>query len=421
MASVWVEKKKNGRFKVCWRELVAGPDGQPARNADGRLRHRRRAVTVVGRHARDEKVAQVRQALAAEGEYQLPTATDEPVVANLEQAALAWLAWKRTRCKTRTVVTYTNHMKRFFELVRELKGMQDQDLVLAPVLSRGLLIDCIRTWQERGYSEAWVYACGRSVIDMWRWVSDDPDAYPGVPIPPREAKRILPRVPVYVAPPAPKVAELDACLRHISPDAVESRRIGSVLRFTGLRISQVLALKREHVDLEQATLQVTVGKSRQEEAEQRVIPISRHLAADMASWLGDHEADDFIFPAWGSRRQRPANVRATTFHDAWAEATERGEARRVVWDPSNRKIARPQHAFRAGFQAFLRSERVAEEVIDALVGHHGRSLRARHYAGPDTLWDRMREAVDLLPVIDWQGPKAVKSRSMSKVLEFPGA
>jgi integrase len=406
MASLSINPMPGGRFKLRWRELVAGPDGQPKRGADGRLNRRSRSLTVKTKAERDEAAARIRRALLDEGEFQLPAVAevDELRVANLEHAALAWIEWKKTRCKPRSVVAYAGHMKRFFELARQKLGIAADQPVWADQLSRALVIDCVRAWQDKGYSKSWVYSAGRSVIDMWRWISDDPDSFPRVPAPPREAKMVLPRVPIYIAPPSPTLKELDACLRHISPDAVESRRIGVFLRYTGLRISQVLGLRARDVDLKARTLRVTVGKSRQEEAECRVVPISRHLVAEVMSWLPKRAPDEQIFPAWGSRRSQPANVRPGTFRSAWAEATDRGQVRRQVWAPPNRKIARPQHAFRAGFQAFLRRERVEEEVIDALVGHHGRSLRARHYAGNDTLWDRMVEAVDLMPPVKWRGP-----------------
>ena len=420
MASIWVEDQGRGKFKVRWRELVPGPDGSPVRDADGRLRRRARSKTVKGKEARDEVVARVRRALLEEGEYEPPTARVEPMRTNLERAALGWIRWKRTRCKPRSVVSYANHMKRFFELARELQGIGEDEPVWAEELSQTLVIACVERWQDRGYSEAWIYACSRSVVDMWRWVSDDPAAWPGVPTPPREAKRVLPRVPVYGAPLAPTLAEEDACLRHISEDAMESRRIGSMLRFTGLRISQVLAVQRKHLDIEAGTLRVVVGKSRQEAAEQRTIPLSRHLLVDLREQAEALEADDYVFPAWGARRNRPANVRAVASHTAWEAATAAGEVRRAVWDPPNRKIARPQQAFRAGFQAYMRGAGVGEEVIDALVGHRGRSVRSRHYAGSDTLEERMRVAVDGMPPIDWGGPGAGEEPDQENVVQlFP--
>lgn len=405
MASVSVDDLGGGRYKIRWRELLPGEDGKPERGEDGRLIRRSRSLTVEGKAARDEAVARVRRALLEEGEYLSPTASEVPRIANLETAAVAWLEWKKTRCKPRSVVAYATHMARFFALLRKLRGIGKDEVVYANVLSRDLLISCMREWQGTSHSESWVYSCSRSVIDMWRWVSDDSERYPGVPLPPREAKMVLPRVPIYIAPPAPTVAELDACLRRLSPDATESRRVGTLLRYTGLRISQVVGMKRQDIDLEHATLTVTVGKSRQEEAEQRTIPLSPHLIREIASWLRLRKPDDFLFPAWGVvGAKRHATKKDEPFRDAWNEATRLGEARKSVWKPANRHIARPAHAFRAGFQAYLRTQGVGEEVIDALVGHHGRSLRASHYAGIDTLWDRMQEAVEIIPAIDWAGP-----------------
>jgi integrase len=274
----------------------------------------------------------------------------------------------------------------------------------------------MRYWQDLGRPEAWTYSACRSVLDMWRWVSDDPERFHDVPVPPREAKTVLPRLPVYVAPPAPSMAEIDACLRHLSPDAEESRRLGVLMRFTGLRITQSTAIRIEDIDRSSRALTVRVGKSHREEASARMVPLSEHLMAEIERWLVDRKASGPLFPAWGNIKvEKTATTRNPIFHTAWAAATEAGEVRRVVWNPCNRKIARPQQAFRAAFQAFLRSKGVGDEVIDALVGHTGRSVRERHYAGPDSLWDRMAEAVALIPDVDWLGPDR---RADGKVVEI---
>lgn len=417
MASLSVDDCGGGRFKIRWRELVAGPAGLPRKGKDGRLVRRSRSITVEGKDARDEAVAQVRRALVAEGEYQPPAATLPPPVANLETASLAWVAWKRTRCKPGSVVAYAGHMARFFAAARQIEGIRKDRVVPATSLSRHLVVECIRLWQQEDMSEAWGYSAARSVIDMWRWVSDDPARYPGVTAPPREAKTILPRVPIYVAPPAPTLAEADACLRHVTPDAEEARRLGVVLRFTGLRVSQVLALRRGDIDLEHRTLVVTVGKSRMEEAERRTIPLSAPFVAEISPWAAGRRAGDLLFPRFGvAGDPRRASAKADSLKAAWVAATAAGEAREIVWKPVTRKISRPEHAFRAAFQAHLRKKSVAEEVIDALVGHHGRSVRARHYAGSDSLWERMQEAMDHLPPVDWTGPK----EKAGKVVELRG-
>lgn len=66
---------------------------------------------------------------------------------------------------------------------------------------------------------------------------------------------------------------------------------------------------------------------------------------------------------------------------------------------------RPEHAFRPSFQAALRLASIHDKVIDALVGHRGRGTRSGHYAGHETLFPLMREAVDGLGAIDWEGPR----------------
>lgn len=405
MASISVDHLGQDRYKIRWRELVPGPDGPPERGADGRLQRRSRSLTVLGKAARDQAVDRIRRALLDEGEFQPPTASTASTSANLEQAALAWLQWKRTRCKPRSVVSYAGHLKRFFGRVRELRGIGRDEPVQASAISRDLVIDCLRGWQSQGLSASWIYSVGRTILDMWRWVSDDPERYPGVPVPPREAKMVLPRVPIYVAPPAPTMDEMDACLRHLGPRAHGTRLVGVVLRFTGLRISQILAIRRRDLDMETGTLVVTVGKSRQEEAERRTIPVSAHLASEIRSCAAGLDGDDFLLGARGCR-QRPGSRKVESLQRAWKSATEAGEAREVVWRPANRKIGRPEHAFRAGLQAFMRRGGVDEEVIDAIVGHGGRSVRSRHYAGPESLWDRMVEAMETVPAIRWTPPGA---------------
>ncbi len=405
MASVSIDDLGSGRYKLRWRELVAGPEGAPERTPDGRLTRRSRSLTVVGKDARDEAVTRIRRALLDEGTFELP-ATADALVANIEKAGVAWLAWKRTRCTPRSVSRYGQHMARFFAAVRDVRGIATTAPVFATVMSRDLLTEVVALWQKEGLSESFVYGCARSALEMWRWVSDDPANYPGVPTPPREAKAVLPRPPIYVAPPAPTLVEADACLRHLPVDAGQTRRIGTFLRYTGLRVFQVIGLRRCDLDLANATLTITEGKSRAEKAEHRTVPVSRHLVAEVLPWVATLPDDALLFPAWGIiGSDRRASIRPDVFRAAWEEATKWDGVRVIAWKPANRVTGRPEHAFRSSFQAALRLGSVPDEVIDALVGHHGRGTRGRHYAGHETLFPRMREAVDGLGAIDWEGPR----------------
>jgi integrase len=410
VASLSVDDLGLGRFKIRWREFVAGPDGSTMRGPDGRLVRRARSLVVEGKEARDEAVANIRRALVDDGRYEPPT-VQVPQSSNLELAAAAWVGWKRTRCTQSSIQVYAQHMGRLFAALRSEKGIAADQAVHASILSRDLLIQVVRRLQEEGLSESFVYSCARSALEMWRWVADDPAQWPGVPVPPREAKVVLPRPPLYVAPPAPTLAEVDACLRHLPVDAVQSRRIGTFLRFTGLRVRQVIGIRRPDLDLDGRLLTVRTGKSRVEKASLRTIPVARALICEIREWVEPLPEGVLLFPAWGIvGSEREAAIRPDIFRAAWQEATKWGEAREVAWKPANRKIARPEHAFRSAFQATLRSSAVPEEVIDALVGHHGHTARERHYAGHDTLLERMREAVTEMAPIDWRGPLRLARR-----------
>jgi integrase len=298
------------------------------------------------------------------------------------------------------------HMVRSFAAIRDVRGIPADAPVFANVMSRNLITEVVALWQREGLSESFVYDCAPSALERWRRVSDDPMNYPCVPTPPREAKAVLPRPPIYVAPPAPTLVEANACLRHLPVDAGQTRRIGTFLWYTDLRVFKVTGLRRRDLDLVNATLTITEGKSRAEKAEHRTVPVSRHLVAEVMTWVAPLPDDALLFPAWGIvGSDRRASIRPEVFRAAWEEATKWDGVRVIAWKPANRVTGRPEHAFRSSFQAALRLASIPDEVIDALVGHHGKGTRGRHYAGHETLFPRMRAAVDGLGAIDWEGPR----------------
>lgn len=223
-----------------------------------------------------------------------------------------------------------------------------------------------------------------------------PHGYPGT----HRDKSVPPKAAVYFAPEPPTMAELDACLRALHFRAYTARGVAVIMRFTGLRVSQVLALTCRDVDLVRCELRVTTGKSRREQAEQRVVSISAHLVAELAPWVQSQDRDAPLVRRKTTGREPANHLPMRTLEAAWEAATEAGLARREVWDPPNREVARPEHAFRAGFQAFLDGQGVRDSVIDHLVGHSPKSVRGRHYALPTA--EQLRAAVDLLPPIAWE-------------------
>lgn len=397
MAGVSVQDLGDKRFRVRWREWTE-VDGQRKRMDCGRVVHSREAAI--------ELQGKVLRALETVGFYQEEVRPAE-LVGNFEAAGAAWLRHKAARgCAAATLRRYGSALERFFQGVRAHRKMSADTIVRTDVLSRELFADLQIAWQREGLSESTLYGTTRIALDVWTWAADEPDTYPGLPTPPRDASRVLPRPPAYAAPVPPTLEEADACLRHLAKNAYIARPAGIVMRYTGLRVSQALGIEVGDVNIARAELRVRTGKTRREKAEQRTIPISRHMVDEIAPWIADRTADEKLVKRRKDQRA-PANMNhlpGQPLAHGWEAAWKAGEARREVWEPPNREIARPEHAFRAAFQAFLEGQGVRDSVIDYLVGHSPSSVRGRHYAPPTT--EQLRAAVDLIPPINWRQPEA---------------
>jgi integrase len=404
----WTKVGKD-RYKLRWREITPGARGELIRGPDGRIRRRARSKTVTGVAVRNQLMVDIELQVQTRGYWTEPTSQPNvPAVARLDSVAAGWLRWKRTRCAKGSVRAYLLHARRFVGGLESAAGLPEGGGTVE-LLRRDLVVALVRALQDEGLSRSSVYGITRSGLELWRWASDDPIAWPGVPTPPREPKALLPRPPRYRAPEAPTLAEADACLRYLPVGAASSRHLGTIMRFTGLRASQALHLKRCDLDLAHQLMHVRLGKSEAEMATARRVPISPHLAAELAPWIADLPADALLFPSRSKKNaDRPAPIRPDLFRKAWEAATEWGEVREHTWKPPNRHIARPEHAFRATFQTSLRLSGVAEGVIDALVGHERDGVRGRHYAGASSMVPAMRDAVATLPPIDWRGPTPAK-------------
>jgi hypothetical protein len=132
------------------------------------------------------------------------------------------------------------------------------------------------------------------------------------------------------------------------------------------------------------------------------MPISIHLAEYLRPLVGNRAAGEFLIPGCKSRKGLSAAIPRNTLANAWEQAVVAKLVRLEVWKPTNRTNGRPDHAFRAAFQAHLVRHGVQDAIIDKLVGH-SEGLRARHYVDADAMWPAMVAAVALLPPIDWSG------------------
>lgn len=197
----WKKVGKN-RFRLRWREPIPGPNGERVRGPDGRIRRRDRTRTVTGTRTRDLLIAEINLQLETKGCWTEPApAPDEPAAARLDAMAAGWLRWKATRCAKGSMRAYILHARRFVECLERVAGVAP-DSGTADLLRRDRFIEVVRALQAEGLSRSTVYSISRSGLELWRWASDDPETWHGVPAPPREAKAILPRPPRYTAPEA---------------------------------------------------------------------------------------------------------------------------------------------------------------------------------------------------------------------------
>jgi len=209
------------------------------------------------------------------------------------------------------------------------------------------------------------------VLRWWRWCYDHDDYGSTTPRPPqRYEMRPAPRVPTR----APTWAQMDAVIGACTVERV--RRLAVLLRCTGLRYAQALALEWDDLDLEGAELRVRpeLGKTAAERTG-RTIPLAPVLVSELAGW--------------GLRQGRVVGVVKTENADCKAlrKAWEASGTPRAVW------YDRTAHCFRKGFVTGLRALGGDRDAIELLVGHD-LGLPGIY---TDQVALKLREAVALVP------------------------
>lgn len=242
---------------------------------------------------------------------------------------------------------------------------------------------------------------------LWAWAHDDPDRYPGVPVPRRITDR---RRPSSVRQPAPVVAlarptwaDLDAVISKLRSDRAQwHARLATVLRYTGLRAGQGLSLRWEDVSLERGVLWVRAGVPGAKRGAGRAVPLHEALVEELAGW-GRREG--LLFPG-PEGRPMPTARPNLPFRRAW----ERSEVDPRKWAsapdpevPGARAHARPTHAFRAGVMGGLLAAGVPLERVEYLIGHARGSTIAAYIPEGDPesvpMWEVLVQDVARIPRI----------------------
>lgn len=342
-----------GRWQVRWVE----PDD------NGQRIQRSRVVTTS--EARDELMRAVQLAEDL-GKRYVPAAPRRAVPA-IGDAMKAFLEDVRRVQAPGTLKTYREALIGFLEYLHEA------GLGHATVgdLSRDMLTGYYAQLEKGRWDRARSATTKRRIVEKvelaWRWLFDN-EWHEAVPRPKKIEMPSNPPKAVH----APTWDEMDACVLACTHDG--PRRLTTLMRYTGLRVGQVLALTWGDVDFKQAALTVAPHKGlpgfRQ--------PMSAHLAAELASW---GEREGFLL-TW--RPVRQARERAVS------EAWERAGIREVVWK------GRPDQAFRRGMVTGLTAAGVGREASELFVGHAVAGVRA-HYLDWSSL--PLREAAAAIPKI----------------------
>lgn len=388
MAAASIEDKGGGKWRVRWREKRVDGGWAP------------REVTVDG-SAEDAEAYRldVIRDLRGKGHHDpAERQARHAPPANLIDGMLAAItSWVADGLSASSAGTYRDAVRFCAEAIHEVTGIPTTQPLPVALLSRPLFDALKPVLARRGETAPRAYL--RVMWSCWGWIAHDPVAWPHTPPRPPSPRGYLPPPKVYGRTTAPRPEDTDACLRHLARRSRGGTLLCAVvMRYTGLRLRQVTGIFREDVNLEAGSLLVRNGKTKQERADMRVVPLSRHLLAEPRFRAA---LDAAPVGARVVRATSPASV----IRDSWQDATTHDGVLKGLWAPPNRTNTRPDHAFRASLQAHLTEQRVSKDVIDFLVGHAG-GLRAVHY-GRDLLKDA-REAVDGLPPIDW-GDAAVET------------
>ena len=324
-----------------------------------------------------EKVKQLVEQAIAEGRWWDPDAVrEEPTVEELMRAYL------QEHSRVRAASTIRRYAGNLDLVLAWLKTNHGGKGISPQVLSKqllGELYDHLKVNGRHGHPRqpSTVKKIVEVLERVWLWAHNE-DAYAEfVPPPRRLAMPDGPGQPVV----APTWAEMDAC---IATAQGWIRQLAVVLRFTGLRVQQVMRLRWEDFDLAASVLRIRgeLGKTRHERRG-RAIPVSRYLVAEMLTW---ERPQVFVIP---SRREqdgpRGREAKGRDMGRAWKRAGVKEE----VWKQ------RPHHAFRKGFKTELTRAGARWEAVEHLLGHQvGDSVTSR-YLDPEFL--PLRKAVDLIP------------------------
>ena len=220
----------------------------------------------------------------------------------------------------------------------------------------------------------------RKIVEVvqlaWKW-ADESGRWPNEIPRARKIEMVRSAPPPVVA---PTWKQMDAAVHQCRG---WHKKVAIILRYTGLRVSEVMLLKWEDINLQDAMLTIRAEISKNGVG--RIIPVTPHLIREMSLW--DQSQDWVIASGRKKSTQRHRQARARDFARAWERAGVSKEAKN-----------QPTHAFRKGWKSGMLALNAHPDAVDFLQGHVlGRGSRSR-YIDPWTALPLI-QVVGLVPVI----------------------
>jgi integrase len=324
-------QKPNGKYQVRWRQ----PDGREGSRETG---DRRTCDKLLREATRCEELG-IR--------YEPGRVQAEPEIG---EVAKSWLIALESECEDSTIDQHGHRLDLFLRWLRATHKRGPLRLSL-------LTADTLRAFHAEldGFEDGPRALVTRNkyvrtVHALWRyaWEHDEYGQYAA------RVKTMKWRAPEKVEARALPWSEID---RVVEAAHGRHRKLLVLLRFTGIRVSEAMALTWEHVDLERGLMRVASKKTKTS----RTIPMSPHLVEELAGW--------------GLREGYVVPVKGGTYNGVPAANPREGRARDVHRFFVRAGIAKeywrgsPHHAFRHALVTNLKAAGVDDEAVEWYVGH----------------------------------------------------
>lgn len=148
-------------------------------------------------------------------------------------------------------------------------------------------------------------------------------------------------------------------------DMCQIARISIVLYYTGMRINELLSMRRDDVHLDKGYL---IGGEKTDAGKERMIPILEPIRIILADWMLDSIGSDLLLPAARGGKQRSESATEKAFKRLMQRCGIEGAV---------------PHTMRHTAATRLVQGKAAPTAVQAILGHADFSTTANYYTGHD--------------------------------------